>query len=82
MPLFRRRRLRRRPQPHRAHYLKHKEQARQVIKSRTEHYALSYSFSYNRIAIRNSRRSWGSCSSAGNLNFHYRLLFLPAAVRD
>lgn len=75
-------RRRRRPQPHRGHYLKHKELARTVIVERTEYFAQRYGFCYGRIAIRNSRRSWGSCSSAGNLNFHYRLLFVPPELRD
>jgi len=73
---------RRRPQPHEYHYKKHKEKARVVIIGRVEYFALRYGFVYGRIAIRNSRRSWGSCSSAGNLNFHYRLLFLPPEIRD
>ncbi len=75
-------RRRRRPQPHVHHYKEHKEKARIVITERVEYFALHYGFTYGRIAIRNSRRSWGSCSSAGNLNFHYRLLFLPTEVRD
>jgi len=72
----------RRPQPYRKHYIAHKEVARALIKERVDYFATTYGFSYGRIAIRNSRRSWGSCSSAGNLNFHYRLMFLPAEVRD
>lgn len=76
------RQRRRRPQLYRPHYLKHKEQAKQVITERVVHFASTYNFSYGKIAIRNSRRSWGSCSNAGNLNFHYRLLFLPPEIRD
>jgi len=79
---WRGRRRRRRPQPGRAHYLKYKEQARVRITERVHYIAVRHGFTYGRIAIRNSRRSWGSCSSAGNLNFHYRLLFLPPAVCD
>jgi len=37
---------------------------------------------YHRVAIRDTKRSWGSCSSKGNLNFSYKLLFLPACLRD
>lgn len=65
-----------------ATYLAHKEAARQLIKQRLEFFSLQHGFSYKRIAIRDTRRSWGSCSEKGNLNFSYKLLFLPACLRD
>jgi len=64
------------------HYRHNKEFARQIISSRVEYFANECHFTYGRIAIRNSRRSWGSCSSLGNLNFHYRLAFLPKELLD
>jgi predicted metal-dependent hydrolase len=75
-------RRKRRLQPNALHYKKHKELARSVIVPRVVYFATMYNISYGRIAIRNSRRSWGSCSSKGNLNFHYRLLFVPETLRD
>jgi len=41
-----------------------------------------YGFSYNRVAIRNTRRCWGSCTSLRNLNFSYKLLFIPEHLQD
>ena len=37
---------------------------------------------YNRVAIRNQRGRWGSCTSRKNLNFNYRLLDLSPELRD
>ena len=64
------------------HYLKHKEAARALVLERLEHFNQYYGYSWNRVAIRNQRRCWGSCTELGNLNFNYRLLFLPPELRD
>jgi predicted metal-dependent hydrolase len=65
-----------------AQYLNHKEQARKIIKERLEHYNAFYKFSYKRVAIKNHRSRWGSCSEKGNLNFNYRLVHLPQRLLD
>lgn len=46
------------------------------------HYGPRHSINVGRIAIRNQRSRWGSCSKKGNLNFNYKLAFLPPEVRD
>jgi predicted metal-dependent hydrolase len=63
-------------------YLKHKENARCLIHERIEYFSNNYKFPVKRIAIKNHRRCWGSCSEKGNLNFNYRILFLPEHIRD
>jgi len=63
-------------------YRVHKESARVLLTQRVAYYAPLVGVTPGRIAIRNTRRSWGSCSSKGNLNFNYKLLFLPACWCD
>lgn len=65
-----------------AHFTKYKTLSRKVILARVAHYAPLCGVVVKRVAIRNQRRRWGSCSSLGNLNFNYRLIFLPAELCD
>ncbi len=64
------------------HYVAHKAAARAVIVDRLAYWNQFYGYSWQRVAIRNQRRCWGSCSSNRNLNFNYKLLFLPPCLRD
>ncbi len=64
------------------HYRAHKEAARQLILARLQYFNTHYGFQIKRVAIRNQRRCWGSCTSLGNLNFSYKLLFLPPELSD
>jgi len=64
------------------HYLEHKELARELTITRLEHFNQFYNFSWKRVAIRNQRTCWGSCTSLKNLNFNYKIIFLPAHLQD
>ena len=64
------------------HYVTHKEQARELVLSRLEYFNQYYGLAWKRVSIRNQRTCWGSCTSLGNLNFNYKLLFLPPELRD
>lgn len=66
----------------RRHYLVHRESARVLLHKKLEQWNTHYNFTYNRVSIRNHTSRWGSCSAVGNLNFNYRLLFLPENLVD
>lgn len=77
-----RRRVRRRGTTVTKHYLEHKEKARELLLARLSYFNEHYGFEWNRVAVRNQRRCWGSCSSLKNLNFNYKILFLPPHLQD
>lgn len=56
--------------------------ALQDIPARVRKYAGIIGVAVGRITIRNQKTRWGSCSSAGNLNFNCLLMLCPEAVRD
>ncbi len=64
------------------HYLEHKEKARELALARLADFNQHYQLEWKRVAIRNQRRCWGSCSSKKNLNFNYKILFLPPHLQD
>ena len=56
--------------------------AREVLGARTGYYARKMGVTYGRISIREQKTRWGSCSSAGNLNFNWKLLLMPPELLD
>jgi len=87
--IARRRRVRK--APNRPDYLLRREQTRQLVMDRLEFFKGEYVkldpayaslMNYKRVAIRNQRGRWGSCTSRKNLNFNYRLVDLSPELRD
>lgn len=66
----------------RANYLKYKEQARKKILIRLEEINKLYGFKYKRVSVRDQKTRWGSCSRQANLNFNYKLIYLPSEGLD
>jgi predicted metal-dependent hydrolase len=64
------------------HYRKHKESARILVHARLSYFNTFYGLSWKKVFIKNSKSRWGSCSEVGNLNFNYKILFLPSEVQD
>lgn len=63
-------------------YIKYKVQARAFVKNKIAELNRYYNFSFSHVAIKNNRTRWGSCSKQKNLNFNFRILFLPVALAE
>jgi len=44
--------------------------------------AAQHGLDVRRVSIRNQRSRWGSCSPAGHISLNFRLLLMPAHVRE
>lgn len=56
--------------------------AERLLKERCSFFAEQMGVTYGTIKVNRAARRWGSCNSKGNLNFTYRLLFVPAPLVD
>ncbi|MES2203452.1 MAG: M48 family metallopeptidase [Patescibacteria group bacterium] len=65
-----------------AHYAKHKEAARALVHARLAYYNTFYGHTLRKVFIKNTKSRWGSCSERGNLNFNYKILFIPSELQD
>ncbi len=59
-----------------------REAFRVHTEKRAQEYSEEFNFEYNRIAIKDTKTRWGSCSSKKNLNFNWRLVFTPLECID
>lgn len=60
----------------------YKKKAEEVIHDRLQFFNEHYRLKYNRVTFRNQKTRWGSCSSAKNLNFNWRLIMAPIEIID
>ncbi len=63
-------------------YLRYKDSALRFVAERIKYFNKIYNFKFNNIRVKNQKTCWGSCSRRGNLNFSYRLIFLPQYLAD
>ena len=52
------------------------------VRERLEYYAPRLGVAFNRVAIRDQKSRWGSCSAKQNLNFNWKLIMAPPEVLD
>ena len=60
----------------------YRKQAQVWILRRVHYYQNIMNESVGRITLKNQKTRWGSCSSARNLNFNWRLVMAPIEVLD
>lgn len=61
----------------------YKDKALEIVAERlTSLNETHYRFIYNKIAIKDQKTRWGSCSRKKNLNFNYKILFLSPRMKD
>jgi predicted metal-dependent hydrolase len=59
-----------------------REHARALLPKRLKELAQEYGYQYNRCAIKDVYRRWGSCSSLNNINLSLWLLLAPTELID
>ncbi|WP_108485064.1 M48 family metallopeptidase [Oceaniglobus ichthyenteri] len=59
-----------------------KQAARAALSAASDRYCAMLGRSYGRITLRDTRSRWGSCSSAGDLMYSWRLVLAPPEVLD
>lgn len=68
--------------PNSADYKKDKKAARKLVEQKVQFWGARLNSRWNKIAIRDQSTRWGSCSSLGNLNFNWKILYLPEELKD
>ena len=63
-------------------YQKRKKEARKIIEDRINDLNKNFQFAFNRIAIRNQKTCWGSCSRKKNLSFNWQVAYLSPELQD
>ncbi|SMX39210.1 M48 family metallopeptidase [Octadecabacter ascidiaceicola] len=59
-----------------------KLQARDALADASDRYSTALGKPYGRISLRDTRSRWGSCSSAGDLMYSWRLIMAPTEVLE
>ncbi len=61
---------------------KKREESRRFVMDKIAYFNRFYNFKVGRVFIKNQKTRWGSCSSGGNLNFNYKIIYLRPALSD
>lgn len=64
------------------HFFKYKEEALTFCREKIAYWNREKQFQFNTVKVKQVRSMWGSCSSQKNLNFNYKIIFLPKKTAD
>lgn len=70
------------PKASKKDYLEKKSEALTLITKKLLKWNTFYRLTWNTLAVKNTSSRWGSCSKKGNLNFNYRVVYLPENLVD
>jgi len=56
--------------------------AKKKLTNRLKQLAVQHGFTYNRVAMRNQKTRWGSCSHKNNISLNMKLVLLPDELVD
>ncbi len=57
-------------------------QARRRLVERLDELSRKYGYPYNKVAVKNQKTRWGSCSAKNNISLNMQLIRLPADLMD
>jgi len=60
----------------------YKTQVWTIFNERVSHYAALHGFEPKQVKVNSAKTRWGSCTSAGTINFTWRLVMAPLEVID
>lgn len=59
-----------------------KNKAAEVLLQKTKEWAEKIGVEFNRVAFKDQRTLWASCSGKKNINYSYRIIKMPLVVQD
>lgn len=60
----------------------YQQRARQILASKTDHFAKKMGLSPTLVGIKGYKRSWGSCHSDGRIYYNWRIIMAPTPIID
>lgn len=58
------------------------QEAARVLTAKTAQWCTAMGTNVNRIAVKELKTRWGSCSARGNVNYNWRIVMAPEAIVD
>ena len=70
------------PKANKRDFDKYKREAKLLVLEKLRIFNEYYKSPFGMVTIKNQKSRWGSCSRHKNLNFNYRIVFLPEHLQD